>query len=90
MVLLPLVNDQPLQGKLLEQSGAGLVLDPANLTPPDVRQSVLSLLAANSPVARRAAEIGHSYRTQDGAKTSAKLIMQLAQDKEALIPVGGL
>lgn len=89
LVLLPLVNDQPLQGKLLEQSGAGLVLDPANLSPPDVRQSVLSLLAANSPVSRRAAEIGHSYRTQDGAKTSAKLIMQLAQDKEALIPVGG-
>lgn len=80
LLLLPLLNDQHLQAKFLERSGAGIVLNPATMTEVICRQAIETLLAPQSHYREKAEVIGKSYSAKHGAKESARRIVQLAMD----------
>ncbi|QAT88886.1 glycosyl transferase family protein [Corallococcus coralloides] len=77
MLLLPVCNDQPVQAHFLEKAGAGLARDPRTLTVESCREAIAQLLAPESPMRDRVAEISRSYRAHDGAKTAAERIAGL-------------
>ena len=84
LLLLPLLNDQHLQAKFLERSGAGIALDPATMTKSTCRQAIETLLAPDADQRRKAQSIGQSYSVNNGAKESARLIAQLARNKRPM------
>ena len=86
LLLVPMVNDQHLQGKFLEKSRAGIVLDPAHMSEESCKVAIETLLAPNNPYKHNASEIGRSYRAHNGAAASARLIVEVATRKEALLP----
>ncbi|RKH06322.1 glycosyltransferase [Corallococcus carmarthensis] len=77
MLLLPVCNDQPVQAHFLEKAGAGLARDPRTLTVESCREAIAQLLAPESKMRDRVAEISRSYRAHDGAKTAAERIAGL-------------
>jgi len=90
LLLLPLLNDQHLQAKFLERSGAGIVLSPATMTAASCRAAINTLLTPSTPHRSKAFEIGQSYRAHNGANESARLIVDLATRKKPLLPDGFL
>ena len=90
LLLMPLLNDQHLQAKFLERSGAGIVLNPTTTTKASCRAAIGALLAPANPYRGKAIEIGQSYRAHNGAKESARLIVDLATRKKPLLPGGFL
>ena len=77
-LVIPLINDQPLQAHLIERAGAGIALAPAAVTAASIRTALCALLA-DGPQRRRAAELGRSYAAGDGAERVAELVVALAQ-----------
>ncbi|MBL4632570.1 MAG: glycosyltransferase family 1 protein [Kofleriaceae bacterium] len=90
LLLIPMVNDQHLQGKFLARSQAGIVLDPANMSEASCKAAIATLLAPNNQYRHNAVEIGRSYRARKGAAESAGLIVEVATRKETLRPRGAL
>ncbi len=86
MLLLPLLNDQHLQARFLERSGAGIVLHPETMTIGSCRSAINALLAPDNVQKQKAVEIGRSYRAHDGARESARLIVELATHRKPLLP----
>jgi MGT family glycosyltransferase len=86
MVLVPICNDQPLQARFLEASGAGVALPPERFTARACRDAVLPLLAPASPARERAAAIARSYAAAGGAARTAELVVELARTRTPLRP----
>ena len=89
ILTLPICNDQPLQARLLERSGAGAALDPGALTAARCRDVALPMLDRASPQRARARAIARSYAAHDGALTTADLVEQLARTGRPLRPASG-
>ncbi|MCH5585194.1 glycosyl transferase [Shimazuella sp. AN120528] len=65
LVMLPLVNDQPVVAERVEKLGAGLLLDPQNLDADTLRKSVLEAL--NNPVYKEnSLKISRSFQKAGG------------------------
>ena len=86
MLLLPICNDQHLQARFLERSGAGRALDPDTLTVEKCREALRAMLDSGSTERSRAAEIGKSYAANDGAGRAAELILELARTRQPISP----
>jgi len=80
LLLLPLLNDQPLQARFLERSGAGIALDPSSLDEEICQRSLAQLLAPKNSYQRSAEGIGRSYQGRDGASLCASHIVNLANE----------
>jgi MGT family glycosyltransferase len=89
MLVLPTVNDGPLQGLFVERAGVGYSLAPAQASVAACRERVHALLAESSPARRSAVEVGRSYRAHDGAAAAAALIDKLARARAPLSPSPG-
>jgi zeaxanthin glucosyltransferase len=79
LLLSPICNDQPLQARFLERSGAGRVLDMESAPIEMITQALASLLAESSPYPTALAPITASYRANDGARATALLLADLAR-----------
>lgn len=86
LLLLTLCNDQPLQGRLLSASGAGVALDAAHgdVDGALLRGSLTELLGARYRT--RAAEVGQALRAAGGPLRAAELVLRLARDRRPLSP----
>lgn len=82
MLIVPIAHDQPLQGYLLEQSGAGVALALAEVTPARARDGLLALLDGDGSARTRARAIGESYAaTRDRV---IELVLALARTRQPI------
>lgn len=86
LLVIPLGHEQPLQARLAEQSGVGLALAPEDVTPPRMAEALRTLLA-DGVMRRRSAEIERSYAVTDGARRTAELLLELAEQRQPIRPV---
>jgi MGT family glycosyltransferase len=86
VALLPVCNDQFLQAQFVTRAGAGIVLDPAHPSPDTYRTQLLPLLDATSAVTANARAIGAAFGRMGGAAEAAKLIQQLYDMQQPIMP----
>lgn len=87
IVQLPICNDQFLQSKFIQKNNVGVVLDSKNPSIEKFREKILPLLNETATERINAQQIGDSYKKCNGAALTAKLIMQLAAEKQPLKPI---
>jgi MGT family glycosyltransferase len=78
LLINPICNDQFHNARFVEESGAGLRIEPDRVTAAQYWEALSSLLGPGRTRSRIAA-IYASYRANDGAKTAARLIEELAR-----------
>jgi UDP:flavonoid glycosyltransferase YjiC (YdhE family) len=77
-LVVPLVNDAPVQAAFVDQAEVGLQVPPADLSVDRVRTALRDLLDPSGAFQVRAARLGEEYRRRDGARRSAELLVKLA------------
>jgi MGT family glycosyltransferase len=77
LLVLPAVNEQSLQGLLVERAGAGFTIPASRLEVAECRERLLELLH-NPALQQRAQAISTSLRAPNGALRAAELIVELA------------
>lgn len=78
MLVNPICNDQFHNARFVEESCTGLRIDLENVSPEQCWEALSSLLRPGK-TRERIAAIHASYRANDGAKTAARLIEELAR-----------
>ncbi|HEY4055133.1 MAG TPA: AMP-binding protein [Kofleriaceae bacterium] len=86
MMVLPTVNDGPLQGLLVERAGVGFSLPLSDDLATRVREPVRAMLAPDAPQRRRAEEIARSYARSDGPTRFVELVEELVRTRTPLVP----
>jgi MGT family glycosyltransferase len=79
MIVVPLLAEHVLCGRLVEAAGVGAVIDRAEITAARCRELIRPLLAADAPARARAASIAD--RMGDGAARTAALLTELAETR---------
>lgn len=85
ILIHPICNDQPLQARYVESSGAGRRIDLDRATPAEAWSALESLLAARSPFRAKAAAIRDSYRASDGSLIAARLVERVAATRKPVL-----
>jgi MGT family glycosyltransferase len=89
MLVIPTVNDGPLQGLLVERAGVGFTVSPSPNLAADSCERVRRMLPADSPTRRRAAHIARSYAVSDGPARIVELLAELSRTRAPLRPTLG-
>jgi MGT family glycosyltransferase len=80
LVMLPLVNDQPIVASRVKELGAGVVLDHQTLDAPKLRKAVVEVL--NNPVYKRNSQkISKSFREAGGYIKAAEELLKRVNQK---------
>jgi MGT family glycosyltransferase len=85
LLVAPLCNDQFHQAHFVTRAGVGLTLDLASATTDDVWRALATLLA-DGPLRARMTALAESYRNQNGAAETARLVSALAAAKSRPAP----
>lgn len=80
LVMLPLVNDQPVVAEQVEKLGAGLLLDPENLDADTLRKSVQKALQ-NPAYKENSLKISRSFQESGGYKTAVDELLRRVKIK---------
>lgn len=86
VALLPICNDQFLQAQFAARAGTGIVLDPAHPSPDTYRSQLLPLLDTSSAIAANARATGEAFSRKGGAAEAARLIQQLYETQQPIMP----
>ncbi|OLF19314.1 hypothetical protein BU204_01835 [Actinophytocola xanthii] len=78
LLVVPLASDQPLQARLVERAGAGIAVDPADLTTDSAMAALARLLDPDGPIRHAVARVQKSYRANDGARRAAEIVERVA------------
>jgi UDP:flavonoid glycosyltransferase YjiC (YdhE family) len=86
VLVVPTVNDQFLQGHLVERAGVGFQLPSHELDLEQCRNRLTRLLDPSGPERARVRTVSRSYRASDGASRAAELLVELARTGRPLKP----
>jgi len=76
LVMLPMMNDQPIVANRVKELGAGVILDHQTLDASQLRNAVFEVL--NNPIYKRNAQkIGKSFRDSGGAVKAVDELLKL-------------
>lgn len=83
LVMLPMMNDQPIVADQVKELGAGIILDHQTLDPKDLRDSVQEVL--NNPIYKQNSEkISRSFREAGGyIKAADELLRWVSQHQKS-------
>lgn len=84
LVMLPLVNDQPVVAEQVEKLGAGLLLDPKNLDADALRESVQETLQ-NPIYKENSMKISRSFQESGGYKRAADELLRKVKVKSTIL-----
>jgi MGT family glycosyltransferase len=84
LVMLPLVNDQPIVADQVKKLGAGLLLDPENLNAATLRESVQEALY-NPKYKENSMKISQSFNESGGYMRAADALLQRVQEKQRVL-----
>jgi UDP:flavonoid glycosyltransferase YjiC (YdhE family) len=84
MLVVPFVNDQPLQGVLVERAGVGFCVAPPDLDDATCRDRLGRILDQAGAPRVRARALAESYRNADGAGRAAELVVELGRSRRPM------
>jgi UDP:flavonoid glycosyltransferase YjiC (YdhE family) len=88
-VIIPMMGDQPVHARLLAATGAGVELEPAALSPADVRDAVAAIVSGDGPAAaarRLQAEIRALPAPAEVIGTLEEVVKRRAASVQARLP----